>query len=462
MTAIRTRLLVGAGLGVAIAFVVSGGLVYTFTRASVTAQFDQALEAKARSLAAFVELDGDTVEAELDPAGPLGDRDDFEIWSRDRVLVRSTSLGTADLVPSPGTRPILASDSPGTIVARALRDGRAGRQITLRFLPRVEPGQAHRDLPEVVLVLARGTADVDATIGRIAAVLVGVGAFGTLLALAILALAIRLGLAPLRALATSITAIQPGALATRLPPAHVPLEVAPVVARLDELLGRLAFAFERERELTAELAHELRTPLAGIRATIEVALDRDRPTERYRTALTDVLAIAGQTERLVETMLSLARLDAGPSSSSSSSSSSVIAVDALIREVVEPWAQALTARGVELDTCLPAVTITCDREKLRLVLGNLVENAVTYVDDAGRIAIALAADRIEITNTGCTLPAGSEVRVFERFWRGDAARSTGHHAGLGLALCKKLVDVIGGTVDAAIAEGTFTITVRFA
>jgi signal transduction histidine kinase len=295
---LRGRLLLGAALGVSLALLVSGAAVYVLTRASLHTQFDLALVAKAQAMATQVELDGTRIEAEIDPDGVPGEY--FEIWARGALVLRSTSLGAADLTPASGLTPL------------TLLDGRAGRQITLRFLPRREPRRGTAaPLPEVVLVLARGTESVDDAVGRVAEVLIGVGGVGTLLALGILALAIRLGLAPLRALAGSIAAIDIASLATRLETAHVPAELRVVVGRLNELLARLAVAFERERELTAELAHELRTPLAGIRATIEVALDRERSAERYRGALVDVLAISRDTERIVEAMLSLARLDGG-------------------------------------------------------------------------------------------------------------------------------------------------------
>ena len=184
---VRGRLLLGGGLGVAIALGVSGILIHVVMRASLSAQFDRALEAKATALSELVELDGDTVEAEIDPAGGLGDHDYFEIWSSGRLLVRSTSLGTRDLVPSEGT------------AATVLPDGRAGRQVTMRFLPRREPEQvAMAPLPDAVLVLARGTEEVEETVGLVGTMLFGIGTFGTMLALVMLGLAIQIGRASCR------------------------------------------------------------------------------------------------------------------------------------------------------------------------------------------------------------------------------------------------------------------------
>ena len=441
---LRGRLLLGAALGVSSALVVSGVAVYVLTRASLHAQFDVALAGKAQAMATQVELDGGRLEVEIDPDVVPGEY--FEIWSGGARVLRSTSLGTADLTPSEG------------LAAVTLLDGRPGRQITLRFLPRREH---ERDvappLPEMVLVLAQSTESVDDTIGRVAEVLAGVGAVGTLLALIVLALAIRLGLAPLRTLAGSIAAIDIDSLATRLDAADAPAELRVVVARLNELLARLGLAVARERELTAELAHELRTPLAGIRATIEVVLDRDRSAERYRGALADVLAIARDTERIVEAMLSLARLDAGVARATPGP----VDLDEVVGTLVAGIAERCAARKVTVTSRLAQVTIATDGDMLRLVVHNLLDNAVSYVDDGGAIEVALTDEWLTISNSGCALPAGDAARVFDRFWRGDAARVTGTHAGLGLALCKKLVAVMGGTIEVAITGGRFVVTVTW-
>lgn len=436
---LRGRLLIGAAAGVAIALAVAGVVVYAWMRSSLYAQFDEALAARAEALAAQVELDGDKISPEIDPAGSPDEA--FELWGRGLVLLRSKGLrGDLQATPAP-------------VVEVTLGDGRRARQITHRFLPRLEPDEAPRPRPEVVLALARATGEVDASVARVATVLAGAGVLGIVLALAILAVAIRIGLAPLRALAVGIAMAD---LTTRLDVAGAPAELRTVVARLNELLARLARAFERERALTAELAHELRTPLAGIRATIEVALDRDRPAERYRAALADVLAIAADTERVVEAMLALARLDAG----AARARSAPIDVDELVRGLTGPAAVRGQARDVAVVARLVPVTISSDAEMLRVVVGNLLDNAVTYVEDGGVVEVVLETDRLVVRNTGCTLAPAQAERVFERFWRGDQARPAGVHAGLGLAVCKQLLELLGGEIAVAIERGQFVATVR--
>ncbi|CAN5754925.1 hypothetical protein BH11MYX3_BH11MYX3_45250 [soil metagenome] len=448
MRTIRGRLLIGTAIGVSLAFVLSGVLVLWLARSALYDQFDEVLIARGDALSLQVEEDDGRIELELNPAGTPGDVSYFELWSGEQVLLRSTSLRGTDLARAPGARVISDVDLP---------DGRSGRQLTMRFEARREPDERSSvPAPKLTLVLARPTDEVSNAIGRVAGVMIGGGIVGTLLCLAILAGVVRFGLAPVRTLAAAIAELREGDLSVGLQAAATPAELRTVVERLDDLLGRLGAAFARERELTAEVAHELRTPLAGLRATIEVVLSRDdRPPEKYRAALTDCLAITGQTERMVETMLSLARLDAG----SLPAAADPVDVDELVREVLAPLAVRAADRKVTVMTELAPVTATTDRDKLRLVVQNLIENAISYVDSGGTIRVALASRTLRIENTGCTLAPADTAHVFERFWRGDAARSTGTHAGLGLALCKKLVAILGGTIRAEIVDGRFIATV---
>ena len=337
-----------------------------------------------------------------------------------------------------------------------LLGGEPGRQVTLRFWARAEAEDLQGSSRQrATIAVARSLAEVDDAVGRIGRVLVGVGIGGLLVCLLVLAWVVRHGLSPLRSVAAAIAEIREGDLAARLSTATTPAELRPVVDRLNELLARLGLAFTRERELTAEVAHELRTPLAGLRATIEVAIDRDRPAEKYRTALTDCLAICTQTERVVETLLSLSRLDAGMVVAASES----VEVDELVREVLAPLSARVADRRLEVTTELPPITLLTDREKLRMIVHNLVDNAVSYANEGGAIRIELSPSTIRISNTGCELSSDQAERAFERFWRGDAARTTGTHAGLGLALCKKLVELLGATIGVEVTDGRFIATV---
>jgi two-component system, OmpR family, heavy metal sensor histidine kinase CusS len=455
---LRTRLLVGTVIAVAATFVAVGVVATQLTRSSMQAQFEDALWAKAQELAAQVEEDDGKTTSEIDPK-TLGANEAFEVWVAGRVLAKSPSLGSADLVPA-ADRAMTMTTLPG---------GARAQQVTLRGLPRPEPDDhgregaereeddekaAHLQLPPIAVVLARSTFEVDASTRRVTTVLIGVGLVGIALCVVLMLIIIHSALAPVRAMASAIAAVRADQLTARIETAATAAELVPIAKRLDELLARLAAAFARERELTAEVGHELRTPLAGLRATLELALDRERPADKYRAALVQSLAITLDTERVVEALLSLARLDAGQAVADATP----IDLDQLVRDVVPSIATRAAERNIELVTELEPVTLTTDRDKVRLVLANLFDNAVTYADDGGEIRVTLIGTVLRVSNTGCTLGADQVAHVFDRFWRADKARETGH-VGIGLALCKKLVELLGGTIDVVVRDGRFIATV---
>ena len=445
---IRMRLLAGTALGVALTFAVSSIVVYTLTRSQMYAQFDEALATRARALTALIEQEGTTIETDLDREETGAEL--HQLWQGDRTIRRSRSLGSRDLGRQAMTPSVVA------IERVVLPDGRTGRQATLELQPfqDVEEGPSAKPIT-LTFAIARDVDDVEAAIAALRRVLIAVGIAATLLAVALLAAAVRFGLRPVRDLAAAIAELRESNLDARLDAAGSPAELRPVVDRLNELLRRLEGAFARQRELTADVAHELRTPLTGLRATIELVRSRERSAERYRTALDECHAICLQMERTMEALLSLARIDAGREVVTRAA----VPLAELMRSVVTPFATRAQERRVTIETELAAVTRDTDREKLRVVLHNLVENAVTYTDEGGTIRIEITERAIVISNTGCTLAAADATRVFERFWRGDKARSASGHAGVGLALSKKLVELVGGTITAEVIGDRFVATV---
>lgn len=451
MTSIRRRLLVTTAVVTALAFLVSGALVFVLTEGALRSQFDDALRARAQALAALVEQDQQGIESELAVVDRSGDPTEaHQLWNDEgEVLARSEALHDRDLA--------VADEISGLSYATGfLPDGRPSRQITLRFVPRYDPEDQPAHPQAAVLVVARTTTEVDGIIQRIARVLAGIGAAGIMVSMGLLVVVIRYALSPAQAVATAIAAIGTEDLDVRLDRGAAPTELEPIVDRLNDLLARLDGAFTRERELTAEVAHELRTPLSGLRATLEVTLSREREAPRYRTALIDCLAICLQAERVVEAMLALARLEADGVTATAAH----VELPELVREVLVPFGPRITERQLTLETTLDP-SICCDRDKFRVVLQNLIDNAISYTDTAGTVWIAATSSTLRVTNTGCLLTPAEVVHVFERFWRGDRARSDGAHAGLGLALCKKLVQVMGGTIMAEIDDGRFIVTVAF-
>jgi signal transduction histidine kinase len=263
------------------------------------------------------------------------------------------------------------------------------------------------------------------------------------------------GLRPLHSIAAEIAAIKVYNLTTQIGAEGVPAEVLPIRDRLNELLSRLQESFQRERQFNADVAHELRTPLAGIRSTIEVTLARHREATEYRAALGDCLEITQGMQSLVNCLLTLARLEARQIRFQTES----VRLAELVDSCWRPFANRAQERAILFENRIPVET-TCpsDPEHLSMVFSNLLDNAVEYADNGGRIWITAGrtkdAVQIAVSNTGCRLSPEQVSRVFDFFWRGDASRpETGAHCGLGLTLVQRIVTALGGNVAAERQDG---------
>jgi two-component system sensor histidine kinase QseC len=241
----------------------------------------------------------------------------------------------------------------------------------------------------------------------------------------------------------------------------LPSELRPVARRLDDLLRRLEAAFAREKSFTADVAHELRTPLSGLRTTLEVMLSKPREAGQYREALDECLVIGRRLQALVDNLLSLAQLEG----QRAALATEPVQIDYLMRETWKLFAERAAARHVKIEWRIPApVFVDSDAVRLRIVVANLFDNAVSYVDEGGTITIAASSSagraELSVANTGSMVGGEDVTRIFDRFWRGDRSRAVGLHCGLGLALCQRIAVLVGGTIVAEAEKGkVFCITV---
>jgi len=286
-------------------------------------------------------------------------------------------------------------------------------------------------------------------------VLLAASAAVTLLSVLVAALAVRRGLSPLTAIAGEIEAIKENDLATRIGAKAVPGELLPIRERLNDLLSRLEAAFKRERRFTADVAHELRTPLAGIRSTVEVTLAQKRGAGEYQVALSECLAIVQNMQTMVNNLLMLARLDTHQATFLREK----IDVAGLVDSVWRLFAGKAVQRNISFENRIP-VELTCESDAgcMSLVFSNLLDNAVEYTNEGGRIWVTArrADDSVVITvsNTGCRMTGEQASQAFNRFWRSDSARSdAGVHCGLGLALVQKTIQALGGSVTVETQPG---------
>lgn len=464
MRSIRARLVLWIVCGMAILLAVFAVVVYEVMRRSLTDGFDAVLTSTARTVCGFVEQNGKEIKVEIDerqvPEFIRSERPGyFQLWDEHGgVLARSLSIKGEDLGRFEGP--------PEAPVFRPLRlpDGRAGRAVGLSFVPKTDEDMRESLAPQkITLVVARETAVLDAEI-RYLRWLLATATGGTLiLALFVGAVVVRHGLSPLDGLAARIAAIGHNDLSAQVPVDRMPAELAPVVGRINDLLRRLEAAFRRERAFTADVAHELRTPLAGMRCTLEVALARPRAGNDYRQAITESLEIIRCTQAMVDNLLGLARLEDGQTALHPES----VGISELVDITWKPLADRARTRGISINRSVPAgLACTADRGCLQMILTSLFENAAEYTNEGGRIEVVAgeAGESVEVSiaNTGCHLSEEDTRHVFERFWRGDAARShTGIHCGLGLALVHRAASALGGAVAADVADGTFTVRLTF-
>jgi signal transduction histidine kinase len=241
------------------------------------------------------------------------------------------------------------------------------------------------------------------------------------------------------------------------------VELAPIHARLNQTLDLLRRAFSREKQAVADISHELRTPIAALMATIDVALRKPRTPEQYRETLEECRLISKQLSQLVERIMTLASLDAG---NDHTQISRVDAVDLVsgCAAVIRPLAAA-NGITVELHVDDP-IDIDTDAAKLREVLMNLLHNAIEYNRSNGRIDLTARRDNgnavFEVSDNGIGMPAEVQDKIFERFYRADTSRhSTGVHAGLGLAIVREYVARLNGTIGVESKPGqgsTFRVT----
>jgi signal transduction histidine kinase len=227
-------------------------------------------------------------------------------------------------------------------------------------------------------------------------------------------------------------------------------ELREVALAFNEMAARLEHLFDARTQLVTWASHDLRTPLASMQAMLEALEDGLAEPERYLPALREQVRALGI---LVDDLFELARIDAG--------ALTLELREARLRGLVETCLRGLEAEAAQKRVVLEAdvageLTVLCAPEKIERVLFNLLANALRHTPSDGSVAVraggADGAVRVSVEDTGEGIDPGAADRMFERFWRGDRARSGGG-AGLGLAIARALVEAHGGTIWAESRPG---------
>jgi signal transduction histidine kinase len=272
---------------------------------------------------------------------------------------------------------------------------------------------------------------------------------------------------PLAQIIQTTAGLRPDRLEERLPLRGNGDELDQLSATINGLLDRLADYVARKREFLANAAHELRSPLAAIRSSVEVALGSDRSTEQYKDLLGDLVEECTGLGGLVNQLLLLAESEAGRLQRGGSPQR----LDLLAARAVEMFQGAAESRGLALvlAEARPALT-PGEPTHLRQLLHNLIDNAIKFTPAGGRVDVGVRCEPsdgravLTVTDTGVGIPPEDVPHVFERFYRADKARqrgAAGRGTGLGLTICQAIVTDYGGTIGLGSTPGEGTrVTVR--
>jgi heavy metal sensor kinase len=238
-------------------------------------------------------------------------------------------------------------------------------------------------------------------------------------------------------------------------------ELDRLAAVLNDMLARLERSFTAVRHFSADAAHELRTPLTILKGEIEVTLQASRSEEEYRQILTSCLEEVDRLSALVQDLLFLARSDSG----NVTVTDTPVDLSAIFTEVTQPLRALAESASLTLTAPSPLpLWVNGNASMLFRLIFNLGENAIKYTPAGGTVALQLTQDGstavLQVQDTGPGIPPADQARIFDRFYRGDPARSRGG-TGLGLALVRSIVSLHKGqiAVDSEVDKGTcFRVT----
>jgi two-component system, OmpR family, sensor histidine kinase MprB len=447
---LRTRIAAAAGLAVALVVLVAAAAIYFGVRAELRGEVDRSLRERAGAIA---RLAGEPVPGHERPGGRPAPGHGGELRSTLPIPPPEPfggPEGFAQLVlPSGGVlrRPGSEESVPVDSRAREIARSGSGEHLTDTTVNDTHLRVLTRGAGAIGAVqLARPLDEVDRQLDRVVLVLLLVGAAGVGLGVALGALVARTALSPVASFTRRTEELA----------GHGDTSQRIHTDRTDEL-GRLARTFnttldalersvEAQRHLVADASHELRTPIASLRANIQT-LEHDQrlPAAERESLRADILQELDQLTSLVADIVELAR-GAKPGE---------LVDDVRVDRIVEEVAARASARardGVTLDVRTEPTLVRGEPERIQRAVSNLVDNALKWSPDGGTVEIELAGGGLSVRDHGPGLAEADLPRIFERFYRADSARAL-PGSGLGLAIVRQAAEAHGGQVHAANAPG---------
>lgn len=263
----------------------------------------------------------------------------------------------------------------------------------------------------------------------------------------------RRGLRPIHLVIDTARRIRTSNLSERIPADGLPAELFSLAGHFNAMLDRLEGSFARMSRFSADIAHELRTPVNNLRGGTEVALGRPRTPDEYRDTLGSNLEEFARLSRTIDGLLFLARAD----DPRPRIARERLDIGGELASVCDYYEGAAAERGVRLTLeAPPGVFADFHRSMFQRAVGNLVENALRHTPAGGEIVVSVSGEggtvAVSVADSGTGIPAEHLPHVFDRFYRADAARSSAHsraggNVGLGLAIVRGIVEMHGGTAS---------------
>jgi two-component system OmpR family sensor kinase len=386
----------------------------------------------------------------------------FIVWRRDGTqLVRSTNAPALDR----NARPIPVTNA--RVRANPVNNVTGPLEIR-RGPPTPQPPQMNGMFRESEIIMppgekilvGRSIAPELGELRRSALKLTGIGAAILLLGLAGGWWLASRAIHPIEDISATAAKISAGDLSQRINVAETESELGRLANVLNSTFARLDAAFAQQQQFTSDAAHELRTPVSVMLTQTQTTLNRERSTEQYRETVESCQRAAQRMRRLIESLLELARLDAGQQQMKQMR----FDLAQTARDCVALLSPLADDRRVKIVCDVPPLDCVGDSERLAQVVTNLVTNGITYNQEDGEVRVSgeskVGFIILTVSDTGSGISPEDLPRVFDRFYRADQSRSSGN-SGLGLAISKAIVEAHGGTIEVSsmLGEGT-TFTVR--
>lgn len=447
---ITARLVGMFALAALLTFALIGAALYGVLERELRRHQDDDLNTNLQNLRYSIERAGSTerwarVQAKMDTLTPSDGRVRFWVLSDDPRFQYGKGLDQIERISQ-------EPDGRGTLVLQAREQ--ALRTLSMRIAPLDER-------PAVRLIVGVDTEPYTHTLRALLSAL-------ALLSLTAMALVMllgywiaRVGLRPLRELSAQARSLRAQTLAQRLRLDDLPVELSDLAAAFNGALGRLEQAYQQLEGFNADVAHELRTPLANLIGGTQVALSRPRSTAEFEEVLQSNLEELERLRSIINDMLFLARADSGEAATGLTQANVAQEVGKTIEFFEVILEDTGTTVGVEGEL---QAHVTMNTALFRRALSNLLQNAIENSAPGARLRVSVARSAgavwIRVSNPGATIAAAHLPRLFDRFYRVDASRhdlGLHHGHGLGLAIVEAVARMHGGKVAASSADGMTTI-----